>query len=244
MPSDLVDAVEFRGWGESFGDVAPRYEELAFSSGATDLLGTRELDAVRAVLSVVPDALVLDVGAGSGRVTRSLLSGGHRVVAVDASGAMLRELTRSTAGTPCAVARFGDPLPFGDATFDAVVALRVLKYVEDPERALAEVARLLRPGGRAVIEWTNRRSVARLGYRGAPIRFLDRAELDRVGAQVGLRRLATAAGSRLPHALWRAARTDRRRATLLGAEAGLAALTRPFPGPGGARSAITSFAKD
>jgi ubiquinone/menaquinone biosynthesis C-methylase UbiE len=244
MRSDLVDPVEFDGWGESFSDIAPRYEELAFSTGATDVLGERELQAVRDALEVSTCGLVLDIGAGSGRVTRSLLAAGGHVVAIDASGEMLRELARASAGVPCTMARFGEPLPFESESFDAVVALRVLKYVEDPQRALDEVARVLRPSGRAVIEWTNGRSLARLGYRGAPIRFLDRTTLARVGRRAGLRVVGTAPGSRLPHPLWRAARGRGSRATLLRVEAGLAALASALPGPGGARSVITTFSKD
>jgi SAM-dependent methyltransferase len=241
---EVVDPARFEGWGGSFGDVAPHYEELAFSAGATGVLGERELDAVHAALAPLRGGLVLDVGAGSGRVSRALKAGGRSVVALDASSAMLRELARSAGATPRVVSRFGDRLPFNDGAFDAVVALRVLKYVAAPDRAIDEVARVLRPGGRAVLEWTNRRSVARVGYRGAPICFLDRTELRRLGRRAGLEVVATAPGSRLPHPVWRAARGRASKATLLGVEAGLATLLRPLPDPCGARSVITTFVKD
>jgi SAM-dependent methyltransferase len=56
-------------------------------------------------------------------------------------------------------------LPFGDATFDLVYSCKVLPHVPDIRAALAEVARVLRPGGTAFVEFYNRQSFKALSYR-------------------------------------------------------------------------------
>lgn len=95
------------------------------------------------------DGLVLELGCGSGLLTRFLLDAGHRVVATDASPAML-ELARDVAPEAEAIERLvlpDDPLP----ECDAVVSIgHVLSYVPDEssiDRALVAAARALRPGG-------------------------------------------------------------------------------------------------
>lgn len=92
---------------------------------------------------------VLELGCGSGRLTAHLLAAGHRVVATDASAAMLA-LAASNLGSDADVRRLvlpGDPLP----PADAVVSVgHVLNYLPDEasiDEALAAVAGALRPGG-------------------------------------------------------------------------------------------------
>lgn len=90
--------------------------------------------------------LVVDAGCGTGTATRRLLAEGARVVAVDSSPGMLR-ITRDSLGVPAVL---GDVcrLPLADGCVDAAVLGFVLNHVESPWRALAEVRRVLRPGGR------------------------------------------------------------------------------------------------
>ena len=85
---------------------------------------------------------VLDVGCGSGRHLSALRAVGSAPVGVDID---MAALVRSAEIGPvaCAVA---EALPFADASFDGVICSVVLPYVEE-RRALAEVARVLRPGG-------------------------------------------------------------------------------------------------
>ena len=103
---------------------------------------------VLALLEPVRGGLVLEVGCGSGRLTRHLVDAGHRVVATDASPAML-DLAR--AAVPEADVRRltlpDDPLPQADAV---VGVGHPLSYLADPDavrRALVATARALRPGG-------------------------------------------------------------------------------------------------
>ena len=85
---------------------------------------------------------VLDVGTGEGQLARRLAALGALVVGVDPTVAQIDEAARRGGG-PCYV-------PFGDATFDAVVACLVFEHIDDVDDAIDEVARVLEPGGRFV----------------------------------------------------------------------------------------------
>lgn len=99
---------------------------------------------------------ILDVGVGPGFLTYDLapIVGERGLVAgVDSSEVMVELAKRRCEGRgPCEL-RLGDAtaLPFADASFDAVTSCQVYEYVPDIERALAEVRRVLRPGGRVFI---------------------------------------------------------------------------------------------
>lgn len=93
---------------------------------------------------------VLEIGTGTGANFRYLLRG-SRLVAVEPNVAAHVHIQRAAARRGVAVevlAAAAEALPLRDATFDAVVASLVLCTVADPERAIAEVRRVLRPGGR------------------------------------------------------------------------------------------------
>lgn len=98
---------------------------------------------------------VLDLGAGTGKLTRTLVEAGHRVTAVDPSEAMLAVLARSLPGVG-AVQAPAEDLPLPDASFDVVTAAQAWHWV-DHERAAAECARVLRPGGLLALAWHLRR---------------------------------------------------------------------------------------
>jgi SAM-dependent methyltransferase len=103
--------------------------------------------AFRAVAEPAPQR-VLEVGCGEGELAERIQDElGARVVAVDQSERMV-ELTRARGVD----ARVGDvqDLPFADASFDCVVAAWMLYHVPAVERAIAELARVVRPGGRLV----------------------------------------------------------------------------------------------
>ncbi|MBM3674680.1 MAG: class I SAM-dependent methyltransferase [Actinobacteria bacterium] len=183
------------------------YDDEAFAGAGLRWVSERELDAVRAAFADLPEgARVLDAGAGNGRVTRVLDAElGLSVTALDAVPEMLTTIERWNPGTRTVLARLGEPLPFETASFDAVVSLRVLKWVPAWEHALTELARVVRPGGRVVVEITNRNSLARLGYRHAPVTPVARRSVREVGARAGICWTSEAAGTHLPFALWRAA---------------------------------------
>lgn len=197
-------AVRFRRLGSE-------YERDAFGSRGQLEVSGRELAAVHAALSDLPSrARVLDAGAGNGRFTRPLRSRGFDVTALDAEPAMLRSVSVNLPGTSTVLARLGEPLPFEDGSFDAVVAIRVLKWVPAWRYALHELARVVRPDGLAVVEFANRRSFARFGYRDAVVGLVTPAQVDAAGHDAGIEWTATSAGTHLPFPCWQRATTPRR----------------------------------
>jgi SAM-dependent methyltransferase len=92
----------------------------------------------------------LDVGCGTGFHIARLRERGFDVVGIE-PGEELRR--RALANNPGAVVEDGDieNLAFPDASFDGVLAIEVIRHVPNPPRAVAEVARVLRPGGMAII---------------------------------------------------------------------------------------------
>lgn len=97
-----------------------------------------------------PSGLILDLACGTGRLSQALRTRGNRVVALDVAWHMARA-TRASAGVPVAV---GDAfqLPFADAVFDAVAALRLAFHYPDLFHLLREMARVTRPRGVLVFD--------------------------------------------------------------------------------------------
>jgi demethylmenaquinone methyltransferase/2-methoxy-6-polyprenyl-1,4-benzoquinol methylase len=94
---------------------------------------------------------VLDVACGTGLVARELVrEHGCRVVGLDQSEEMLAEARRRANGRVELVEGSAEALPFVDAEFDALTFTYLLRYVEDPAATLAELARVVRPGGTMV----------------------------------------------------------------------------------------------
>jgi SAM-dependent methyltransferase len=121
-------------WQDEFTDGAdPEYEEQILPT-VTEHLGGRDR--------------VLDIGCGEGQVARHVVAttGATHVVGVDPSDAQL-VVARRRAGGPVYVRGAADALPVPDAAFDAAVACLVFEHITAVDGALAEVARILRPGG-------------------------------------------------------------------------------------------------
>ena len=97
---------------------------------------------------------VLDVGAGTGKLTRALVRPGREVVAVDPDPAMLAVLRSSLEGVEALVGT-AEALPVPDGSFDGVVMGQAWHWV-DPSRAVPEIARVLRPGGTLGLAWNIR----------------------------------------------------------------------------------------
>jgi SAM-dependent methyltransferase len=150
----------------SFGALAEQYER------------SRPGYPAEAVDWLLPSAArrVLDIGAGTGKLTRALLDRGLEAIAVEPDEEMLRVLAVTH---PTADARPGraDALPVPDASADAVLAAQAWHWFP-PERTVAEVRRVLRPGGRLGLVWNQawpehpwERAVERLvaGARGREV---------------------------------------------------------------------------
>lgn len=102
-----------------------------------------------------PGETALDVGCGTGHHLRWLDERGFRTAGVDGSGEMLAHAQES-APQAVLVRADVDALPFPDAAFEVVLCLEVLRYLADPSRCLAEIRRVLRPGGACVLTATPR----------------------------------------------------------------------------------------
>ena len=106
-------------------------------------------------LNVAPGGIALDVGCGPGSVTASLahaVGPGGLALGVDISEPMLARAVRAEAGPQIGFLRAdAQRLPLRDETVDAVVSIAVLQLIPDPTAALAEMARVLRPGGRLAV---------------------------------------------------------------------------------------------
>lgn len=103
---------------------------------------------------------VLDLGAGTGKLTARLVERGWDVVAVDPIPEMLEVLSAALPGTP-ALLGTAEQIPLPDDSMDAVLVAQAWHWF-DPQRAVAEVARVLRPGGRLGLLWNVRDD--RLGW--------------------------------------------------------------------------------
>jgi ubiquinone/menaquinone biosynthesis C-methylase UbiE len=197
------------GWAGYFDAFAPVYEHSAFGGQGLAYVGGLEVNAVIQTLRRLAPGRVLDAGAGTGRVARALCADGWHVTAFDVSSEMLDRLAYELPSCETVQGALGTKLPFDDDCFDAVVSMRVLKYVADVEVAVEELARVLRPGGLAVLEFANARSFARLGYRGAPVQFQTIAQAHALLESAGLRVVNQVAGTRLPYPFWQRARSAR-----------------------------------
>lgn len=105
-----------------------------------------------------PAPWLLDVGAGTGALWAADPPGG--LVAVDESPAMCTSLR---AVTPRVARAEATRLPFGDATFDGAVCAHVLYHLVSPEAGLAELRRVVRPGGWVAVATNGRGHMAEVG---------------------------------------------------------------------------------
>jgi SAM-dependent methyltransferase len=147
------------------------------------------------MLSIAPTDRVLDLACGPGNFTRDFAKAADEglVVGVDASETMLDVAVRDTRSDNVAYVRAdARKLPFLDASFDAVCCFAALYLIEEPLRALGEIARVLAPGGRvALLTSCNRGPVptpiADTIVRGlSGVRVFDRDDLTQVLADRGL----------------------------------------------------------
>jgi SAM-dependent methyltransferase len=111
-----------------------------------------ERPAMLALAGDVADRRILDAGCGSGPLLAALRDRGAAVTGFDKSAGML-EVARRRLGDDADlhVAELGSPLPFPDDTFDDVTASLVLHYLKDGGPTLAELRRVLKPGGRLIV---------------------------------------------------------------------------------------------
>jgi len=133
----LERAASFAGVAEAYERARPGYPD----------------DAVRWLAGAEP-CDVVDLGAGTGKLTRTLVALGHRVTAVEPLEEMLGQLRDAVPGAT-AVHGSAEAIPLPDAAADVVACAQAFHWF-DPDPALGEVARVLRPGGRIALVWNVR----------------------------------------------------------------------------------------
>lgn len=120
-------------WIEGFTAGAdPEYEEQILPMAAAELSDART---------------ILDVGCGDGQISRMMAASGAQVFGVDPTWNQIR-VARERGGGASYARATADELPFATASFDAVVACLVFEHIDAVDEAIAEVARVVRPGGR------------------------------------------------------------------------------------------------
>jgi ubiquinone/menaquinone biosynthesis C-methylase UbiE len=131
-------------WASSFGGVVDAYDRARPTyprEAAEWLIGQQA-------------ATVLELGAGTGKLTAQLVDLGHDVVATDPDPVMLERLARNLPETRTIVASAED-LPLGAQAYDVVVAAQAFHWF-DLDQALPEIARVLKPGGHLALVWNTR----------------------------------------------------------------------------------------
>ena len=161
------------------------------------------LDFYLRALGGVRGALVLDAGCGGGLVAKGLAEAGATVVGVDRSAGSLGVARRAIAG---GVGHFApvrgqlEQLSFANGSFDAVIAADVLEHIPDLPAAVAEISRVLAPGGSLAFDTINRTAWAWVTALWGAERllgcipcgthdwrlFIRPVELDRLLRRVGL----------------------------------------------------------
>jgi SAM-dependent methyltransferase len=112
------------------------------------------IDRIVSALDLRPGRTVLDLAAGTGKLTRLLVPSGANVIAVEPVREMRQELERRVRGV-AALAGTAERLPLVDRSVDAVTVGQAFHWF-DAGRAVAELGRVLRPGGRLGLIWNAR----------------------------------------------------------------------------------------
>lgn len=159
VDADAFNRFEAEGW-----------EARSSSYGFLGSITRRTVPTLLAAASAGRGRQVLDIGCGPGDLAAAAAAAGADAAGVDVAPSMVRRAALAHPSIPFRVGSF-EAIPGGDAAFDAVLGNFVLNHVGRPEVALAEAARVLRPGGKlALSAWDAPRRNRVLGL------FLDAVE--------------------------------------------------------------------
>jgi SAM-dependent methyltransferase len=143
---------------QTFDDWPERYARW-FQTPIGRLVKRFELELLLDLLRLRPGERILDVGCGSGIFTAPLIARGAQVTGAEPSLPMLhRAVTDLPADRFTPLAADVRALPFADGHFDASVSITALEFVAEGRRAMDELFRVTRPGGRVVVATLNRLS--------------------------------------------------------------------------------------
>ena len=135
----------FDRWYPGFRDAGGRYRDLVAAA-------------------VTPETRLLDLGCGRASLAGDALQAARQSVGVDLD----RDDLRHNATIGHALLANGETLPFASASFDVLISQWVLEHLARPERVFGEIARVLRPGGQAILFTTNANNYIPLASRLTP----------------------------------------------------------------------------
>jgi len=136
---------------DHFGIMAPFYETI---------IKPKPPDGLFNLLDIQENDIVLDVGGGTGRITQFISQINVRVFVLDESMKMLNQATRKGGLLPICGA--SEHLPFPDNAIDRMIMVDALHHVKDQSATMKELWRVLKPGGRLIIEEPD---IRRLGVK-------------------------------------------------------------------------------
>ncbi len=130
-----------------FEKVAPKWDKMR-ESFYSEAVREKALH----VAGVTPGKIAADIGCGTGFITEGLIHRELKVIAVDGSQSMISEMKLKFADIDSIDYRFGESriLPIEDGILDYAFANMYLHHVEAPDKAIKEMARILKPGGKLV----------------------------------------------------------------------------------------------
>jgi SAM-dependent methyltransferase len=155
-PPEIAATTYRRFWT----DVGERFPDLG-GAASTRYYADNERRLFREHLSPLADLRILKTDlwdeARNTRILAWASEHGARAYGVDISAPVVRQARAAFNGHPleCAVADVRD-LPFADASFDAIYSMGTIEHFDETERAVGEIARVLKPGGRAIVGVPNR----------------------------------------------------------------------------------------
>jgi ubiquinone/menaquinone biosynthesis C-methylase UbiE len=189
---------------------AKDFESRYSTAGARRALAY-EQRTVLAALGPLRPGVLLDVGTGAGRLIN--FPPPPEVVGIDGSADELDWALERYSGDPSKhfVLAMASSLPFRDEVFDEVLSIRVIKFLEDPEAVVSEMADVLKPGGRLVVDISNKFSpsafIRRMGSWTrihSPSRaYFTHGDGIKMMVSVGLTPFASRALFKVDPSLWR-----------------------------------------
>jgi ubiquinone/menaquinone biosynthesis C-methylase UbiE len=193
-----------------------------------------ERPAMLALAGDVTGRRILDAGCGSGPLSAALRDRGAIMTGFDSSAGMLELARRRLGGdADLRVADLASPLPYPDSAFDDVIASLVLHYLEDWTAPLAEIRRVLRPGGRLIASVNH------------PIagHALVRPGAEYFSTYLWSEEITTASGQSYVLANWHRP-LPAMISAFTGAGFRIAAIDEPLPAPDTPRELLPDFLKD
>lgn len=154
-------ALEDRRLRESYDREAAQYDALRYTSTEGRFFSNLELEILKSWMPLGPGKKILDMPAGTGRLSVALSQSGATVVGADISRSMLAEADAKGKKDRALHAHFvqgsGVRLPFADDTFDAVASFKFFHLVPNDRKLcfMQELTRVLKPGGPLIVEFNS-----------------------------------------------------------------------------------------